>query len=66
MNPKERDRFVKELSDAVWLRMAVVLIPAAEALGARRPELSRLMRRTLMSVGDDVRAITGKYAGGGG
>jgi len=57
MSQANREKLVRELSDAVWLRMALVLIPASSALATTRPQMARLMTRTLRGVRSDVRRI---------
>lgn len=37
-----RQQLVDELVDAVWFRLALVLVPASRALGSSRPELARV------------------------
>ena len=54
MNSLRKDRIATEIADIVWLRLAVVLLPASEVLSPVRPVLLRLMTQTLATIRCDI------------
>jgi hypothetical protein len=62
MKAEERDEWVEDLARSIWFRSALVLVPVCRALGARRPELGRLLERLLVDVRADVLAHVREHA----
>ncbi len=54
-------RLVDDVSEVVWMRLALVLVPARRALGCTRPELARLMKMVLANIRNDVSVQVSKH-----
>ncbi len=57
----DREQLVEQLAQAIWLRLALVLVPASNALRCQRPELARLMNAVLTDIRGDITAYVLKY-----
>lgn len=55
------DYLVKEITDSVWLRFALVLTPIREHVIGSRPALARLMTSIITSVEGDIAAHVSRY-----
>lgn len=54
-------QLAKDLSELVWFRLALALVPASMVLGASHPKLERVMRRILEEVETDIAAHVSMY-----
>jgi len=57
----DREQLIEQLAQVIWIRLALVLVPASTALRYQRPELARLMNRVLDEVKGDIAAHVLKY-----
>ena len=57
----DRAQLIEQLAQVIWMRLALVLVPASNALRCQRPELARLMNRVLDEVKGDIAAHVLKY-----
>ena len=61
MDRDDGQQLMGELSDLVWFRLALALVPASRVLGSSQPRLAWVMKTILEEIREDVAGYVSLY-----